>query len=115
MKLSIPNIVGAIGLSALLSYACYAMCDVESLKSLITIGAAVQFLIYTFGMLVYQHSEDSRLTAVVRTLSGVVFVVALISNFIFACTDFSTPLYIILNGLVLLIYFLVAAGIARSN
>lgn len=115
MKISVIGAVVALLLSGLLAYGCYAMCDTADLQNLITIGAAVQFLCYTLGMFAFRAGDgDGRTTTVVRTFSAVMFVVSIISNFIFACVDFNIPLYIIINGILLILYLYIATGMARE-
>lgn len=114
MKLNIVNTLVATATSALIAYGCYAICDYEEVQLLVTIAAFVQFLILSIGTIAVSLPEG-RSTIMFRILSGVFFGIAVISNLIFACFDFSVPLYIILNGIVLLIYILSALGIARSQ
>lgn len=114
MKVDIIYAVIAAAISALIAYGCYAICDYEEVQLLITIASGVQFLILSLGTIAVSLTE-SRSTVMFRILSGVFFGIAVISNLIFACFEFNKPLYIILNGIVLLIYILSALGIARSQ
>jgi len=114
MKVNIINSLIAAALSALIAYGCYALCDHENLQLLVSIASGVQFLVLSMGTLAVSLSE-SRSTVMFRILSGVFFGVAIISNLIFACFDFNIPFYIILNGVILLIYLISALGIARSK
>ena len=104
--------------AALIAYGCYAICDYEEVQPLVTIAVFVQFLILGLGTLAVSLPE-SRSTIMFRILSGVFFGIAVISNLtfvcLFVCFNFNVPFYIILNGIVLLIYILSALGMARSN
>lgn len=114
MKINVVNSLVASALAALIAYGCYALGDYQEVQLLVTIAAFVQFAIFGLGTLAVSL-PDSRMTVMFRILSGVFLGVALISNLIFACFNFNVPLYIILNGVVMLIYVLSAVGIARAN
>lgn len=114
MKINLVNSLIAAAMSALIAYGCYAICDYKEGQLLITIASFVQFLVLSIGTIAVSLPEG-RSTVMFRILSGVFFGIAVISNLIFACFEFNKPLYIILNGVVLLIYLLSATGIARSK
>lgn len=114
MKLNLVNSLIAAAISALVAYGCYAICDYKEVQLLITIASFVQFLVLSIGTFAVSLSE-SRSTVMFRILSGVFFGIALISNLTFAFFDFNVPTYIILNGIVLLIYLLSATGIGRAK
>ena len=50
-----------------------------------------------------------------NTLSGIVLFATLIMNLIFAFCDFNVPLFVIINGLLLLIYAMSAVSIYRTQ
>jgi hypothetical protein len=114
MKVNIVNSLVAAAFSALIAYGCYALCDYKEVQLLVTIAAFVQFLVLGLGTMAVSLPEG-RSTVMFRILSGVFFGIAVISNLTFACFNFNVPLYIILNGVVLLIYILSALGIARAK
>jgi hypothetical protein len=114
MKVNLINSLIAAAMSALIAYGCYAICDYEEVQLLITIASFVQFLVLSIGTIAVSLPE-SRSTVMFRILSGVFFGVATISNIAFAFFDFNVPTYIILNGVILLIYLLSALGIARAK
>ena len=114
MKVNIVNSLVAAAFAALIAYGCYALCDYKEVQLLVTIAAFVQFLVLGLGTLAVSLPEG-RSTVMFRILSGVFFGIAVISNLTFACFNFNVPLYIILNGVVLLIYILSALGIARAK
>lgn len=114
MKVNLVNSLIATAFAGLLAYGCYALCDHSEVQLLITIASFVQFAVLGLGTMAVSLPEG-RSTVMFRILSGVFFGIAITSNLIFACFNFKVPLYIILNGLVLLIYLLSAVGVARAK
>jgi hypothetical protein len=51
----------------------------------------------------------------VRTVSGIFFVVAFVSNLTFSFSNFSTPIYVIINGIAVMTYTLIAYSISRAK
>jgi len=69
----------------------------------------------TLALSIGVNFERSRTTTNIRVVSGIFFAVALISNLIFNFLSFSEPSYIITNGILLLIYILIAYSINRAK
>lgn len=104
----------AVAISALLAYACYEISAFESVRWIITIGAFVTIVVpcvLTLGL----SSKEERLAVMLKTLSSIVLTVEIIVNFVFVFFDFNTPVYIIVNGLLLLIYALTYNSIYKSH
>jgi hypothetical protein len=102
MKFNFIQIVIALSVCLLISYGFYNFCNPEN-KLLVSIGSFL-FIGSTLVLSLGVRFELPRTTTVIRTLSGVYFIVALLSNFIFSITRFSDSTYIILNGILLLSY-----------
>lgn len=102
---AIPAII-AVCLSALIAYAFYSWssdemqivnCASSAIWSLITLGAAIGI----------SYSE-SRLSANIKVLSFVFFFILLIANIILAVADSSIQACIIIEGILLLMFLLIA-------
>jgi hypothetical protein len=114
MKIDFIKTIIALCIGALLAYANYEICDYEQVKWAITFGSFVTLtlpLVLALGVSV----EHERSSIVLGVLSWVFFAVELISNSVFVFFDFSMPLYVILNGLVLLTYVLIYNTIYRAK
>ena len=59
--------------------------------------------------------EQPRTTTNIRVLSGIFFVLALISSLIFMLVQFNSPLYILINGIMFLIWLLIVYALKRAN
>lgn len=114
MKVDFVKSLIALGISALVAYGLYSLCDVESLRWLLALveGAMLTLLsVFTLGV----SAEKERTSIVLKVLSGTMFAVVAVVNFIFAFCDFNKPLFVIVNGLCLLLYALVAVSVYRKQ
>ena len=114
MKLDVVKSLIAVAISALLAYACYEICDYEHLQWIIAIGSFLTLgvpLILALGIAIHRERSSTMLKA----LAWVVFLVEFIVNGIFVFYDFTVPVYIIINGLILLIFALIYNSIYRTK
>lgn len=113
MKINFVQTIIAIAVSALIAYGLYNFHNGEN-QMLLSIGSFV-FLSVTLALSIGVNFEQSRTTTNIRVVSGIFFAVALISNLIFNFLGYSQPSYIITNGILLLIYVLIAYSINRAK
>ncbi len=113
MKINLVQTIIAIAISLLIAYALYNFHDSEN-KILLGAGSFVFIavtLIFTFGI----SFEKSRATTNIRVVSGIFFAIALISNLIFTFIKFSIPIYVITNGILLLVFILIAYSLNKAK
>jgi len=113
MKVKLVPAIVAVLLSALIAYGFWSFHSFEN-KILLAVGGFVfcaATLFCTFGI----NYELPRTTTNIRFLSITFFIIALVSNLIFCFVNFSVPLYVILNGILLLIYILIVYSIAKAK
>ena len=114
MKFDITKSLIAVALSALLVYACYEICDFERVKLVATVGALLTIGIP--AMLALGVSAlNERTSVMLKTLSWVTLIAEIIANGIFVFFDFSIPVYVIVNGLILVVFVLVYNSIFRTK
>jgi hypothetical protein len=113
MKVNFIKSVIALAISGLIAYGFYSFHNSEN-KMLLIFGTFL-FTAITTLLAIGISFELPRTTVMVRTVSGIFFAVALLSNLIFSFTDFSKPLYIIVNGVLFLIYVLVSYSISKAK
>ena len=106
------QLIIAIALSALISFGFYSM-DIESNKLLIAIGGFVFFAI-TLACTIGIQFETAGVSTNVRVLSSIFFVVGLVSHIVFSFFSSSVPLYVIVNGIVILVYALIVNGLIKA-
>ena len=114
MKFDFVNSLIAVAISALLAYACYEICDYERVQWVITIGAFITIAfpaLFAMGI----SAKEQRGSIMLKTLSYVFFVMECVANGIFVFFDFQVPAYVIVNGLLLLIYLLIYNLIYKTH
>ena len=102
MKVNFVQTIIAIAVSLLIAYGLYSFHDSEN-KILLSSGSFV-FLMVTLIFAIGTSFELPRTTTNVRVVSGIFFAIALISNLIFTFINFSIPSYVIINGILLLVF-----------
>lgn len=114
MKLSfIPSII-AFAASALIAFGLYSWCHCENMQLLITIFGGISLLL-TVGATFALSTQNSRSTVNIKVASGIFALLLLISNAIFCVlTAFSMASYVIINGVLLLAWFIIMYAIAKA-
>ncbi|MCZ2130483.1 MAG: hypothetical protein LC109_09475 [Bacteroidia bacterium] len=113
MKINFVQTIIAIAVSLLIAYGLYSFHDSEN-KILLSAGSFV-FLATALVMTIGASFELPRTTTNIRVVSGIFFAVALASNIIFSFVTFSVPLYIIANGILILIFLLIIYSISNAK
>lgn len=83
-------------------------------KQLLGFGGFV-FLVATLVPAFSLKYSLPRTGANIRTVSGIFFAIALMSNFLFTFITFTTTVYILINGVFLLVYLLIVSFIASAK
>lgn len=114
MKIDIVKTIIAVAISALLAYACYEICKFERVQWIITGGAFLTIVIpcvLSMGV----SSKEERGAVMLKTLSSIVLTIEIIANFVFVFFDFSVPVYVIINGLLLLVFALTYNSMYKAH
>ncbi len=113
MKINFIKTLIAICISGLIAYGFYSFHKTDN-KLLLSLSSFVFLsltLLFTLGI----SFSLPRTTTMVSTVSGIFFAIALVSNLLFSFFNFSTPIYLIINGIALMIYTLVAYSISKTK
>lgn len=113
MKVNFVKSVIAIAVSGLISYGFFQFHNGEN-KSLLSLGSFL-FTATTLLLSIGINFEFPRTTTMIRTVSGIFFTIAFLSNLFFSFTNFSIPIYVIVNGILALIYLLITYTITRAK
>ena len=113
MKINFVQTTIAIAVSLLIAYGLYSFNDNEN-RILLSAGSFL-FLATTLVLTIGTSFQLPRTTTNVRVVSGIFFGVALISNLIFMFVAFSVPSYVIINGILLLVFILIAYSINKAK
>jgi hypothetical protein len=113
MKINFVPTIIAIAVSLLISYGLYSFNSTQN-KILLSAGSFM-FLATALVMTIGISFELPRTTTNVRAVSGLFFTIALIGNLIFTFINFSIPSYVIINGILLLVFLLIAYSINKAK
>ena len=113
MKIDFIKTLIAITISLLIAYGLYSFHENDN-KMLLSIGSFI-FLSATLILSIGAGFELPRTTTNVKVVSGIFFAIALISNLIFTFISFSVPSYVITNGILLLVFVLIAYSILKAK
>ena len=114
MKLDVVKSLIAVAISALLAYACYEICNYEHVRWVIAAGAFVTIgapMMFALGV----SSQHERSSVMLKTFSWVFLLIEMVSNGVFVFFDFSIPVYVIVNGLILLTFALIYNSVYRTK
>ena len=114
MKIDFVKALVAVALSALIAYACYTICDYDSLRWLVTAGAFIAIGVPLF-LALGATTSNPRGSVLLSITSWVVALVMIGTNIVFAFCEFSTPAYIITNGIILLVYLLIYRSLYKQD
>ena len=113
MKINFVQTSIAIAISLLIAYSLYSFHDSEN-KLILSAGSFV-FLSATLIMSIGATFEFPRTTTNVRAVSGIFFGIALLINLIFTFLNFFLPTYIVVNGVLFLIFILLAYSLNKAK
>lgn len=114
MKIDILKTVIALAISALIAYACHTFCKFEIVQWAITIGSFVTIgipCVLSMGL----SSAEERGAVMLKTLSSIMLTIEIVINLVFLFLDFSVPVYVIVNGLLMLVFLLVYNSMYRKH
>ena len=115
MKLSVVPSIISLAISVLFAWGLYNWCQDADMQLLLSVFGGISMLL-TFGGTLTISFEEYRTTVNVRVLSGIFAFLIVCSNAVFCCvSSFTTPLYVIINGTLLLSWLLAVYGIVKAN
>lgn len=106
MKTNIFLTVLSIMIAALVGYLAFNIANGDENGAICGICSGICFAATLIPLMGLQY-ETGRLGVNIRVLSLVFFVIFLISHFCFAALGVKMPYYIILNGIILIIYLFI--------
>jgi len=114
MKVNALYSIIAVAIAALIAYGIYSFCRSEN-ELLMAIGSFL-FIGFPLFLAMGVSSPAKRSSANMKVLAVVFFLLMLALNILFAClSHFSTPLYIITNGIAVLVFFLIYHSIYSTK
>jgi hypothetical protein len=112
MKIDFLRTGIAIAINLLFVYGLYNFHDGE--MKILLCGGSFLLLSTTLISAIGINCKQPRATTNIRVVSGIFFTIALMCNIIFMCVNFSVPSYVIINGMLLLLFVLIIYSIDKA-
>jgi hypothetical protein len=115
MKINIVFLLIALAISALAAYGFHAANSGEAYALVLSLGAGLALFVTLAGTIAIGTKSGAQGgTANIRIVSGVFFLVMLIEQTVFSFVPLSLPPYIIVTGILMLIYLHIVYGIYKA-
>lgn len=115
MKPNSIYIIIACGISALLAFSCYSICDNEELRMLLAVGSFIIFLSFAIPSLGIKIEDFPRISSLLKVTSITFWGIGIITNLIFSFCNFNKSAFIIINGMLLLIFILTYTSLYKTK
>lgn len=106
MKINWILVLISLGISALAGYGFYAGTE----NMFLTFGSGVFLFVTLFGMFAISFGRGNTN---IKVLSGIFFVLALAEHLIFVFLGFRQTAYIVITGILFLLYLLIFYGVVK--
>lgn len=113
MKTDPVKLIISLVICALISFGLYQLCEVDP-QRIWVLCCSFLFLSVT-SCFTLGFSLTSRGSIMLKTLSGIFFLVGILFHLLFALFVFNQTLFLIADGLLLLVYLLVAQSIYKAK
>ena len=114
MKINVVPLIIAVALAALAAYGFYTANSGEPYALALSVAAGLSLCITLAGTIAVGTKDGRGGAANIRVLSGIFFLITLIEQVVFSAIPLSLPPYIIVTGVLMLIYLLAAYGIGKA-
>jgi hypothetical protein len=114
MKINFVMFLIALAIAVLIGYGFYSGNKEEPHTWLITIASGVFGFVTLAGVLAVGFNVRGS-TGNIRAISILFFIISLISNLIFSFLTFTLASYIIINGILFLLYILIGYGVVKAS
>ena len=115
MKINPILLLISFAIASLAGYGFFSANSGDSYQLLLTFGSGILIFITLSGIMAIQSTGGRGGVGNIRVLSIVFLVIYVISNIIFSFVALASPAaYIITNGIVLLVYILIAYAVIRA-
>jgi len=115
MKINVVFLFISLAIASLVGYGFYSWNSEETFQLLIAISTGIMVFITISGIIAIQTAGGKGSVGNIRALSIVFFIIFIISNIIFSSITLISPTsYIVINGILFLVYILIAYAINRA-
>ena len=114
MKFDFLKFLIFLGVSALVVWGIYELGEDNACKWQLAVGTGVSLISYSI-LLSLKLLENPRSQVNLRVVTYIFFFISLMLNFIFSFFSFSSFVYFIPNGILILVALFIAKGIIQSK
>jgi hypothetical protein len=115
MRINVITLLIALAIAAIAGYGFYAANGAQTDVPLANaLGGGIALFVTLAGTISIGTKDGTGGDLNIRLTSGIFFALMLVEQIIFCFVPFSMPPYIIVTGLLLLIYLLIAYGIGKG-
>jgi len=112
MKINFITLIISIAIAGLIAFGVYAANNDETYRILITIGAGITVFITLGGLLAVSSPNGSTLN--IKVVSVLFLIAFTLEHIIFSLAGVAMTPYIIITGILLLVYILICYSIFRA-
>jgi len=114
MKVNSVYLIIALAISALISFGFYSFYEGVN-KTILVAGNMIFLSLTIIPSLAIEIKDRARTTTLIKIVSGIMFFCGLLANLFFSFTAIRKDWYIIIIGLILMIYCLIVYSLLRSK
>jgi len=112
MKLNGFLILISAAIAGLIAFGIFIANAGDTYRVLVTIGAALSMFATLGGMMAVSSPHGGTMN--LRVVSGLFFAILLITHIVFSFVSIRLPPYVIITGILLLVYMLICYSIMRA-
>ncbi|MDR1893146.1 MAG: hypothetical protein LBQ61_00435 [Spirochaetales bacterium] len=113
MKINKILLLIALGIAALAGYGFFAANGDEAYRLVITFGSGISLFVCLAGLIAVTTPGRGS-SANIKVLSAVFFILLLVENLIFTFVPFRIAPYVIVTGILLLVYVLIGYAVGKA-
>ena len=113
MKINFVMLLITLAIATLIAFGFYSGNKLEPYIWLITIASGIMAFVTLSGILAVNFDVRGS-TGNIRAVSVLFFIISMVSNLIFSFISMNLAPYVIINGILLLLYILIGYGIVKA-
>lgn len=114
MKINVFRAILMAVLAALVGYGCYEISDTDPRRIITAVAVGLVTFVTSSAASAVDYL-DGRIGVSIKLVSGIFVAIGIVMNVIFAFFEYNIPLFVICNGVLLVLYLLIAQGLYKSE
>jgi hypothetical protein len=114
MKVNVVMLVIALAMAALVGYGFFSANSGEPYRMVLAIGAGIVLFVTIGGAIAIRSATGRGSVGNIRVLSALFLVLFVVEQLIFSFVSLRLPPYIIVTGIMLLVYVLIVYAVGKA-